>query len=112
MKAWNEITYYGGFDWARDHHDVVIVDRRGQMVADFAIEHTAEGWQRWREQVAALEAENLAECLETSQGMVVEQLLESGVTGLSDCPGEQQSLPGAHSAQWDQDRSAGCLEFG
>jgi transposase len=80
MKAWKEITYYGGFDWARDHHDVVIVDRRGQMVADFAIEHTAEGWQRWREQVAALEAENLAVCLETSQGMVVEQLLESGVT--------------------------------
>jgi hypothetical protein len=27
-------------------------------------------------------------------------------------PGEQQSLPGAQSAQWDQDRSAGCLEFG
>ena len=66
MKAWKEITYYGGFDWARDHHDVVIVDRRGQMVADFAIEHTAEGWPRWREQVAALEAENLAVCLETS----------------------------------------------
>ena len=80
MKSWNEITYYGGFDWARDHHDVVIVDRRGQIVADFAIEQTAEGWPRWREQVASLEAENLAECLETSQGMVVEQLLESGVT--------------------------------
>jgi transposase len=80
MKAWKEITYYGGFDWARDHHDVVIVDRRGQMMADFAIEHTAEGWPRWREQVAALGAENLAVCLETSHGIVVEQLLESGVT--------------------------------
>src|SRR5262245_56012413 len=32
MKAWNEITYYGGFDWAHDHHDVVIVDCRGQIV--------------------------------------------------------------------------------
>jgi hypothetical protein len=80
MKAWKESTYYAGFDWARDHHDVVIVDRGGQIVADFAIAHTAEGWQRWREQVAALGAENFAVCVETSQGMVVEQLLESGVS--------------------------------
>ena len=29
MNGWNEITYYAGFDWARDHYDVVIVDRQG-----------------------------------------------------------------------------------
>ena len=80
MKEWKEITYYGGFDWARDHHDVVIVDRSGQIVADFAIKHTAEGWQRWGEQVAVFGAENFALSVETSQGMVVEQLLESGVS--------------------------------
>ena len=50
-------TYYGGFDWAHDHHDVIIVDRRGQMMDDFAIQHTAQGWQRWREQVAVLGTE-------------------------------------------------------
>lgn len=80
MKEWKEITYYAGFDWARDHHDVVIVDRSGQIVADFAIKHSGAGWQRWGEQVAALGAENVAVCVETSQGMVVEQLLESGVS--------------------------------
>ena len=80
MRAGNEITYYAGLDWARDHHDVVIVDRQGQIVADLAIEHTAAGWQRWREQVSALGTENFAVCVETSQGMVVEQLLESGVS--------------------------------
>ena len=26
MSSWNEITHYAGFDWAKDHHDVVIVD--------------------------------------------------------------------------------------
>jgi Transposase len=72
MKAWKEITHCAGFDWAHDHHEVVIVDRRGEIVADFAIKHTAEGWQRWREQVATLGAENLAVCVETSQGLVVE----------------------------------------
>ncbi|HEY5704872.1 MAG TPA: IS110 family transposase [Chthoniobacterales bacterium] len=79
MKPWNEITHYAGFDWAKDHHDVVIVDRHGQVVADFKIEHSAEGWKRWRDQVAALGA-GVAACVETSQGVVVEHLLESGVT--------------------------------
>jgi hypothetical protein len=43
MKPWIEITHYAGFDWARDHHDVVIVDRQGQIVADFRIEHSLAG---------------------------------------------------------------------
>src|ERR1051325_5221846 len=30
MKNWNEITHYLGFDWAKDHHQVVIVDRQSQ----------------------------------------------------------------------------------
>jgi transposase len=78
MKAWNELTHYAGFDWAKGHHDVVVVDRAGQIVADFRLEHTAAGWAHWREQIAAFEG--LAVCVETSQGAVVEQLLQSGVT--------------------------------
>ena len=49
------------------------------IVADFRIEHTAHGWQHLREQFAAL-GPNVAACVETSQGAVVEQLLDSGVT--------------------------------
>jgi hypothetical protein len=29
MSSWNEITHYAGFDWAKDHHDVIVVDRGG-----------------------------------------------------------------------------------
>lgn len=78
MSSWEEVNYYAGFDWANDHHDVVILDRAGRIVADFQIEHTEQGWQRWREQVAAL-GPGVAACVETSQGIVVEKLLESGV---------------------------------
>jgi len=46
MKEWGDISHYAGLDWAKDHHDVIIVDRGGQIVADFRIEHTAQGWQR------------------------------------------------------------------
>jgi hypothetical protein len=78
MQPWSKITHYAGFDWAHDHHEVVIVNPSGKIVADFQIEHTAEGWQRWGEQVAVL-GPGVAACVETSQGVVVEQLLESGV---------------------------------
>jgi transposase len=79
MQTWNEIIYYAGFDWAKDHHDVVIVDRGGQIVAGFQIEHTSAGWARWREQLLAL-GPGVAVSVETSQGLVVEQLLQSAVT--------------------------------
>jgi transposase len=78
MSSWEELNYYVGFDWAKDHHDVVILDRAGRIVTDFQIEHTNQGWQRWREQVVAL-GPGVAACVETSQGIVVEKLLESGV---------------------------------
>lgn len=79
MKSWSQITHYAGFDWAKDHHQVVILDASGHIAADFQFEHTASGWQRWREQVAAL-GPGVAAGVETSQGVVVEHLLQSGVT--------------------------------
>ena len=33
MKEWKDITHYAGFDWALDHHVVVIVDPQGQIAA-------------------------------------------------------------------------------
>jgi hypothetical protein len=73
MKPWIELTHYAGFDWARDHHDVVIVDRQGHIVADFRIEHSLAGWQQFRDQVKPYPA--LAVAIETNQGTAVDQLL-------------------------------------
>jgi transposase len=78
MKSWMEITHYAGFDWARDHHDVVIVDRQGQIVADFRLEHTWAGWQQFRERVEPYPG--LAVAIETSQGAAVDHMLALGCT--------------------------------
>ena len=75
--AWNVITHYAGFDWAKDHHDVVVVDARGKIVKDLTFEHSAAGWAQWKEMVAAYP--RLAVAIETNQGAAIEQLLESGV---------------------------------
>ena len=78
MKAFSELTHFAGFDWAKDHHDVVVLERSGRIVADFRIEHTAAGWRQWTQHIAAWPALGVA--VETSQGAAVEQLLQSGVT--------------------------------
>jgi transposase len=73
-----ELTHFAGFDWAGDHHDIIIVDTAGRVVADFQIDHTAAGWRAWGERVAAYPKLGIA--IETSFGMVVEQLIDSGAT--------------------------------
>lgn len=69
--------YYAGFDWARKHHDVIVVDVSGRIVADFRFEHTSAGWTLWREKIR--QWPGLVVAVETSFGAVADQLLESGV---------------------------------
>jgi hypothetical protein len=37
---WQQITHYAGFDWAKDHHDVVVVNQQGRIVEQLTFEHT------------------------------------------------------------------------
>jgi transposase len=76
MQEWKDITHYAGFDWARDHHAVVVVDNQGQIVADFEFEHSLEGWKSFQEQTAVWP--KLAIAIETNQGAAVDQLLQRG----------------------------------
>jgi len=78
MKPHSQLTHYAGFDWARDHHDIVIVDPQGQIVAEFRIPHTLEGWQEFRQKISAYPA--LGVVIETNQGAAVDQLLQLDVT--------------------------------
>jgi len=76
MNTWNEIKHYAGLDWAKDHHDVVVVNRDGQIVADFRFAHSLEGWTQFQKAIAPFTP--LAVVLETSQGLAVDKLMESG----------------------------------
>jgi transposase len=72
-----QYAHLGGFDWARQEHVVVIVDRGGAIVYDRALPETAEGWAAFRDAIAPLRP--LAIAVETSNGVAVERLLELGV---------------------------------
>ena len=78
MNAYQELTHFAGFDWAKEHHDVIIVDLQGQIVADFQFSHSASGWEQLAQKIAAFPRVGVA--IETSFGCVVEHLLDTGVS--------------------------------
>lgn len=76
MKTWNQFTHFAALDWAKDHHDVIVVDRQGTVIADFRFEHSFGGWKLFAEKLGSFEA--VAVSIETSEGPAVEQLLAAG----------------------------------
>jgi transposase len=76
--TWDEREYFAALDWASDHHDVVVVDKKGALLCAVRIEHTAQGWANLRQKLRPFEA--LAVAVETNQGLAVEQLLAAGYT--------------------------------
>ena len=73
---WTEHSYFAGLDWAKDHHDVIVVDRNGDIVADLGFAHTAQGWAEFHARMKAFGKCPVA--IETSSGLAVDQLLEAG----------------------------------
>lgn len=73
---WTEQKYFAALDWAKEHHDVIVVDRVGTIVADFQFNHTAEGWSQFAQQLQPYNGCPIS--IETSSGMVVDQLLQRG----------------------------------
>jgi len=73
---WAEQSCFAALDWAKNHHDVIVVDRVGTIVADFQFEHTIEGWRQFDQLM-----QGFGQCpltIETSCGMAVDQLLQRG----------------------------------
>jgi transposase len=74
--SWSRRTAFVGFDWASDHHDVMVVDAQGRIVEDFRFDDTAEGWQLLKKKLSKYPDPAVA--IETSSGVTVERLLEAG----------------------------------
>ena len=71
----SHFAHFASIDWAKHKHHAVILNAAGQIVAAFDFEHTAAGWQQWRQQAARYAP--LAVAIETSQGTVIDQLLQT-----------------------------------
>jgi transposase len=76
-EQWQQHRAFGALDWASEKHSVIVVDQAGKVIEDFEIEHSALGWKKFREKLQPYGSIPFA--IETSQGAVVEQLLEAGM---------------------------------
>jgi transposase len=76
--AFAELDHFAGFDWAKQHHEVVVVDRHGQIVLHLRFAETAEGWAQFRQKLHPLGKVGVA--IETSRGPAVERLLAMGMS--------------------------------
>ena len=110
MKTFTDLTHFAGFDWAKQQHQVVILDTRGQTVAEFRFAHEAAGWQLFRQRVAAFPAVGVA--IETCQGAAVEKLLESGVTVFPIAPKRAQAYRQRHRPSGDKSDCADAWSMG
>jgi transposase len=70
---WNENTHFAALDWAREHHDVVVLNQHGVVVDALRFDHTPAGWQEVR--ILLAKYPGLPVAIETNQGLTVEQLL-------------------------------------
>lgn len=68
------LTHFAGFDFGAKEHQVVVVDRQGQVVANLRIEDDAAGWARLRQTLQEF-GERVGVAIETSSGATVERLL-------------------------------------
>jgi hypothetical protein len=73
MKTWNDITHFAGFDWAKDHHDVLVLDGAGKIVAEFRFDHTASGWALCQEKLAQFP--QVAIAVEAGHSAAIERLV-------------------------------------
>ena len=73
MKTWNDITHFAGFDWAKDHHDVLVLDGAGKIVTEFRFDHTASGWTLCQEKLAQFP--QVAIAVEAGHSAAIERLV-------------------------------------
>jgi transposase len=74
----DQFIHFGGLDWARSEHQLVVVDRGGQIVLSLRFADDVEGWALFRQKSGVFP--KLAVAIETSCGPAVERLMDAGLS--------------------------------
>ncbi|BAF60577.1 transposase and inactivated derivatives [Pelotomaculum thermopropionicum SI] len=72
--------YFVGIDWADLHHDVAVLDEKGQELKYFTVPHKREGMEQLKQKLLSIDPdpESFACMVETKNGLLVQFLLEAG----------------------------------
>jgi transposase len=73
------MKYFAGLDWGSLEHAACVVDEQGTIVAQFEVQHTAEGLGRLLRKLARIApSPQLAVAIERPSGLVVDTLVDAG----------------------------------
>lgn len=73
MNTTKTTAHYAALDWARTHHDIVVIDGRGTIVESFRVNHNAEGWTEISKRLSAYHPLPIA--IEARNHAALDQLL-------------------------------------
>jgi transposase len=74
-----EALFFTGIDWAAETHAVCVLDAAGKIIAEFAIEHSADGIATLIRRLARYgDAGGMPVAIERPDGRLVDLLLEAG----------------------------------
>jgi hypothetical protein len=72
---------FAGFDWASEHHDMVVLDGNGKLLLELTFADDAAGWRDLGQRLSqglGLEPGRLGVAVETNNGPAVERLPAMG----------------------------------
>lgn len=74
-----EVSHYVGVDWGTEQHSVCVLQGDGRVAARFTIAHSADGFRRLHERLAAFgDPQEVPVGIERPDGRLVDALLEAG----------------------------------
>ncbi|MBI3850394.1 MAG: transposase [Verrucomicrobia bacterium] len=76
QTTWAEVTHFAGFDWAKDHHDVLVLNGTGKVATEFRFEHTSKGWALCRQKLVGFP--QLAVAIESGHNAGIKLLVMLG----------------------------------
>src|SRR5713226_946823 len=90
-----------GVDWASADHVACVVDGAGRVVARFTVEHTADGLRALVKGLARAGAAEVA--IERGDGLMVEALLDAGLTIVVISPNQVKNLRSRYGSAGNKD---------
>jgi transposase len=90
-----------GLDWATDDHVVAIVDTAGEIVTRFTVPHTAAGLRELVRRLTTAGAGEVA--IERCDGLVVDALLDAGMTVVVISPNQLKGLRSRYGSAGNKD---------
>src|SRR5213083_166121 len=74
--------WYTGIDWADEHHDALTIDEKGHQMGSIRVDHTPQGLAKLttflQQIIGSQSKEQMACIIETTHGLLIAHLLETG----------------------------------